>query len=372
MKIAIVGGGIIGLSCAIEAAERGLEVCLFEKRTLGAGATGAGTGLLVHHGVNAFKSHFRRFVVRSVCEVWPEWIKRMEQISGIGSSYSQGSTFLAAPHAEHSILLASMEREFCNNVEELKFSDLKWDWLKESSQENHFFYKYHNESWVDNEKLLSCLKKAAQNLGVQIYENEEVNDINYSEPIQITTSKGPYSFDKIILSTGHQMLELLKGVGWEATAVPVRGQALHINPLPGLESVFQYGDLFHLVSRGGQKVALGATTDVGDSSEIPTQESSEFLESRFKTIIKPEFYKFKDHWAGIRMRSRDREPWIGPVNDSESVWVCGGFYKNGLAMAPLAAQSTIARLLGQKSWISSDEFNPLRSKGLKVRKPREV
>lgn len=371
MKIAIVGGGIIGLSCAIEAAENGVNVTLFEEKKLGAGATGAGTGLLVHHGINAFKSHFRRFVVRSICEVWPNWINRMECLSGSPTSYSTGSTFLAVSAEEHSVHLASMEREFCNNVEELKFSDLNWEWLKESSQDDHYFYKYHDESWINNEILLECLKKAAQNLGVKICENEKVEKITYSEPVEVLTSKGSCSFDKIILSTGHQMLNLLKGIGWEATAVPVRGQALHINPLPGLDTVFQYGDLFHLVARGEGKIALGATTDVGDSSEIPTRASSEFLETRFKTIIKPEYYEFRDHWAGIRMRSRDREPWIGPINESENVWVCGGFYKNGLAMAPLAAQSIIARILGQRAWVSSEEFNPLRPKGLKIRKPRE-
>jgi glycine oxidase len=371
MKIAIVGGGIIGLSSAVEAAENGLDVTLFEEKKIGSGATGAGTGLLIHHGVNAFKSHFRRFVVRSVCEVWPDWISRMESLSGCKSSYSTGTTFLAIPSEEHSVLLSSIEREFCNNIEELKFSDLNWDWLKESSKENHFFYKYHNESWVNNDLLINCLKKAAQNLGVKIFENEKVNELSYSSPVQVKTSKGCYVFDKIILSTGHQMLDLLKGIGWQATAVPVRGQALHISSLPGLDTVFQYGDLFHLVARGENKMALGATTDVGNSSDVPTKESSDFLEARFKTIIKPEYYEFRNHWAGIRMRSRDREPWIGPINGSENVWICGGFYKNGLAMAPLAAQSIIARILEQKAWISSEEFNPLRPKGLKIRKPRE-
>jgi glycine/D-amino acid oxidase-like deaminating enzyme len=167
------------------------------------------------------------------------------------------------------------------------------------------------------------------------------------------------------------MLELLRDVGWESVATPVRGQALHIKPLPGLDSVFQYSDFFHLVPRG-ENVALGATTDVGDDREFADAKSTGILEERFKQIIKPEFYEFKEHWAGVRMRSRDREPWMGPIDEAKNIWLCGGFYKNGLAMAPLVGQVMIARMMGERAWISSDEFNPLRSKGIRVRAPREI
>src|SRR3954469_13874543 len=42
----IVGGGIIGLSCALRARERGLDVVVLERGRPGAGATSAAAGVL--------------------------------------------------------------------------------------------------------------------------------------------------------------------------------------------------------------------------------------------------------------------------------------------------------------------------------------
>jgi len=54
-RVAIVGGGYAGLSCAIELADAGIEACVFESAELGAGAsTRSGGG--VSGGVNIGKS----------------------------------------------------------------------------------------------------------------------------------------------------------------------------------------------------------------------------------------------------------------------------------------------------------------------------
>ena len=43
-EIAIIGGGFTGLSSAIELAEAGLSVCVFEKEYIGFGASGRNGG----------------------------------------------------------------------------------------------------------------------------------------------------------------------------------------------------------------------------------------------------------------------------------------------------------------------------------------
>ena len=46
MKIAVVGAGFCGLACAYYATRRGYNVCLFDKTSIGAGASGISAGLL--------------------------------------------------------------------------------------------------------------------------------------------------------------------------------------------------------------------------------------------------------------------------------------------------------------------------------------
>jgi len=54
-RVAIVGGGYAGLSCAIELADAGIEACVFESAELGAGAS-TRSGGAVSGGVNIGKS----------------------------------------------------------------------------------------------------------------------------------------------------------------------------------------------------------------------------------------------------------------------------------------------------------------------------
>src|ERR1041384_1511693 len=45
--VAIVGGGIVGAACALEAARSGLSVVVIERGVIGGGATAAGMGHIV-------------------------------------------------------------------------------------------------------------------------------------------------------------------------------------------------------------------------------------------------------------------------------------------------------------------------------------
>src|SRR6188508_1198372 len=68
-RVAIVGGGYAGLSCAIELADSGIDACVLEAAELGAGAsTRSGGG--VSGGVNIGKSFTGKVLTRD-----PEVVK---------------------------------------------------------------------------------------------------------------------------------------------------------------------------------------------------------------------------------------------------------------------------------------------------------
>jgi glycine/D-amino acid oxidase-like deaminating enzyme len=70
-RVAIVGGGYAGLSCAIELADSGLDACVLEAAELGAGAS-TRSGGAVSGGVNIGKSFTGRVISRE-----PEEINRL-------------------------------------------------------------------------------------------------------------------------------------------------------------------------------------------------------------------------------------------------------------------------------------------------------
>jgi glycine/D-amino acid oxidase-like deaminating enzyme len=59
-EVAIVGGGVAGLSTALHLAERGVDVALVEAGTLGSGAAGTSAGIVAPHLVRATPDEVRR------------------------------------------------------------------------------------------------------------------------------------------------------------------------------------------------------------------------------------------------------------------------------------------------------------------------
>ncbi len=81
-SVLIIGGGIIGLSCAWEAAKRGFRVTVLENDTFGGQASGAAAGMLAPFSENTDgPDPFFRLCLDSYF-LYPDWVREMEELSG--------------------------------------------------------------------------------------------------------------------------------------------------------------------------------------------------------------------------------------------------------------------------------------------------
>ena len=64
-----------------------------------------------------------------------------------------------------------------------------------------------------------------------------------------------------------------------------------------------------------------------------------------------------EHWAGLRPKSPDGLPLLGPTK-TPNLFVAGGQFRNGILFAPAIAQHMAAMLLGEAAPIP--DFGPLR------------
>ena len=51
--------------------------------------------------------------------------------------------------------------------------------------------------------------------------------------------------------------------------------------------------------------------------------------------------------AGLRPGTRDNEPLVGP-GEPQGLWWATGHYRNGVLLAPLTAETLVARLAGER------------------------
>src|SRR3989442_2736618 len=94
--VAIVGGGICGLSIGWKLAKRGLRVLILEKGEAGHGATWAALGILFPRvGDDPNGPAFTKLCVESH-RLWPTFAKEVESESGIEIDYGREGALLPA------------------------------------------------------------------------------------------------------------------------------------------------------------------------------------------------------------------------------------------------------------------------------------
>src|ERR1022692_4211966 len=98
VDLAVLGGGIVGLSVAWRARALGMSVVLFERDELGRGATHVAAGMLAPVAEVEFGEAGRRVLevgVRSAC-MWPDFAAALERTSGIDVGLRRTGTLVVA------------------------------------------------------------------------------------------------------------------------------------------------------------------------------------------------------------------------------------------------------------------------------------
>ncbi len=97
----VVGGGVIGLSCAWRAARRGARVALVERSRPPAGATRVAAGMLAPVGELAFGEPELLKMTLAAAELYPEFVAELEAASGLEAGYrSDGALHVALDRDE--------------------------------------------------------------------------------------------------------------------------------------------------------------------------------------------------------------------------------------------------------------------------------
>ena len=85
--LVVVGGGVIGLTCAWRAAQRGARVAVAERSHPPAGATRVAAGMLAPVGELAFGEPELLELTMAAAKVYPDFVAELEKASGLSTGY---------------------------------------------------------------------------------------------------------------------------------------------------------------------------------------------------------------------------------------------------------------------------------------------
>lgn len=334
LRIAVVGGGVIGLSIARELTVRGHDVRVYERGRAGAESSWAGAGVLSPLPPWRYPAAVQ-CLAHAGQALYPALVTALAADTGIDPEWTRsGLLVLEAPGED----AARWAQDFAQRLEWLEAGALHAKepalapaagalWLPETAQ-------------VRNPRLLRALIADLSRRGVAVHQATPVERLDRSggRVTGVETSAGRIECDAVVLAAGAWSAELLAGM-WQPPVRPVRGQMVLYEAGPSLlRSVVLRGDGRYLVPRRDGRLLVGSTVEHAGFDRSPTaQARADLIAAAAEMLPALERLTPAAHWAGLRPATADGVPIIGRHPQLERLWLATGHYRNGFTMAPATA-----------------------------------
>jgi glycine/D-amino acid oxidase-like deaminating enzyme len=335
--VAVVGGGVTGLSAALKLAGAGKRVRLHEAREVASGASGRNGGFALRGGAMAYDSARDWLGHEAAAVYWrltESYVDRMAELGG--DAFTRTGSLRLAGDDEREELRAEYEA-----LREDGFAAEWRDELPEPLAGRFPGALFHpGDGVLQPARLVRRLAHMAAEAGVEIREHDRVSDLDALDA------------DAALVATDGYPSGLLGEL--EGLIIPTRGQMIATEPLPELRYPMpHYGrhgyDYWHQNAEG--RLIVGGFRDADMDSEFTAKEATTeriqgALEAFAETLAgrKPQV---THRWSGIFGLVPDLMPVVGPVPGRDAAWVAGGYSGHGNVLGLMCGDLVAQALLGE-------------------------
>jgi glycine oxidase len=351
MRVVIIGAGVAGLGIGWRLRQAGCEVTILERAQPGGGASWAAAGMLAVTAELEDAAEPERALAMRANALWPDFAAELEAASGQKVFLERsGALLLAGDAAELKVMRARAEGalRIVDPGEAHALVPMLGDCIGGlwSPQEAH----------VDNRALTEALTVAFLKAGGVLNPNEAAVSIQQhgGRASAVLTPYGRYEGDIILVAAG--AWSSLLG---DMPVAPVKGEMIALAPPSGAvrPGSVVWGENVYCVPRHGH-LLVGATVQEDGFDTSPTAAARDHLRGCAQKLM-PSLadWSLVDHWAGLRPKSPDGLPLLGPTA-IDGLFLAGGQYRNGILFAPAIAVEMADLILGKASVIPA--FDPRR------------
>ncbi|MDT9723868.1 glycine oxidase ThiO [Xylanibacillus composti] len=361
-RIIVLGGGVIGLSCALALASRGHDVSILEKGSCGGQASGAAAGMLAPFSENPeYPDGFFRLCLDSLRR-YPRWQAEVKRLSGMDFEYTESGSLYAVYHeADLSALSArlSWQRPFGTEADIVEGSRLEQ--LEPQMQQARAAVYCPEESHVHAPDYVRALKAACCTVGVEIREQlQELALADWTAGVRVQDSAGQsYEADRIVLCTGAWSGSWSELFGFPIPVYPIRGQICAYSAEQAELRHILFTSQGYMVSKANGMLVCGASEDIAGFATSVTDKGIHRLEALSKRTLP--FLKERQptlKWAGLRPATQDGYPLLGSSPEHPRVIFACGHYRNGILLSPATAAVVADIVDGRKPELELDAFRP--------------
>jgi glycine oxidase len=342
--VIIVGGGIIGVSLALELRKQGEKVIVLDKSEPGREASYASAGMLGWSEITEPRA--LRTIAEASARLFPEFVEDLRSDSDIEIDFQRAGA-----------ISFSTQPELRGALTEGELQQLEPN-LEYRGEPAYFV----EEDFVDPRTLITAAVSSAKRRGVDFASGSAVASVitEGARVVGVKTSRRSYAAPVVVNCCGAWSSQL--GLPLTPTR-PVKGHMLALLPRDRgtLRHVVRSRELdTYMLPREGGLVAVGSTVEEAGFDKSVVPDMVQDLHQRAADLV-PVLGEAKIHesWAGLRPGSPDELPIIGPAA-IEGYFAATGHYRNGILLAPITAKVLTRMINGGEPEFDMRPFSPLR------------
>ncbi len=366
--VAVIGGGVIGLSCAWRLAQDGLSVVLLERDACGAGASLASLGALMPPSPlhRRPKQSFQRESLWS----WPAFAAELRDATGVDVGYERCGSL---------DLLHSVQRRD-QAIAEARAAATDWPSpdgdppvrilspaevreLEPAAVCDELGARLCRVSaQVSVAALMSALVAACRRAGVDIREGQAVTGLSFRScrvsAVRVASER--LAPRVVLVAAGAWTPSIAPELARCAPVHPTKGQAmaLQVRGRP-LRHIIKRRSSYLLPAADGE-VLVGSTTEreTGFDCRVTATGVATLAAGALQLVPALGDAGVLRTWAGLRPEPEFHVPIMGPVPDCDGLVIAAGHFKTGLSYAPIAAAMLRDWIVKGSASVTSEAFLP--------------
>jgi glycine/D-amino acid oxidase-like deaminating enzyme/nitrite reductase/ring-hydroxylating ferredoxin subunit len=349
VDVAIVGGGITGLTAATRLAREGLRIAIFERGRLVSGESGNTTSHLTEAVDARYHSIVKNFgleAARLVAQSQRDAIAEIEAVAGSipGADFEHAPGYLYTEQEKHLAWLA-------DELDAARRADCAVEWIDDVPLPfaTRGAVRWDRQGQVHAGRYLAGLAKEAVSRGVEIFEHTVVREVHEGEPCRLETEVHTVTAGHVLVAAN---VPINNRVLLHTKIAAYRSYAIAFEVEPGyLRGLFwDTDDPYHytrLQEINGKSYLIVGGEDHRTGEATRTEARYENLLTYARSHFPGGPVKYQ--WSGQIIEPVDGLPYVGPNSGSSHVFVATGYSGNGITCGVLAGMMFADRVEGRSS-----------------------